>query len=127
MYFNSLSSALLLAATASAKMTTATWFYNNQTPLLISNGSGQHPQDSESAMMDAFLFGANFVQVGLQMTSNASLMNASSICLKSITNAAKIFTTPAAKNYSSPNESCTSDYLMPDFGFTPVRTLKINQ
>ena len=53
----------LLFSTTKAILTDASWFYNSTTPLLFSDGSGQFPQSSVLSLSDAYLNGANFIQL----------------------------------------------------------------
>lgn len=56
---------LTLCALTAAKMSDASWFYNQETPLLFSSGSGQFPESSLVAISDAYLNGADFIDITL--------------------------------------------------------------
>jgi glycerophosphoryl diester phosphodiesterase len=48
------------------------WMYNQTRPLIIANGgsSGHFPENSLAAYMDAYLSGADFIKLTVQMTSD---------------------------------------------------------
>ena len=48
------------------------WLYNKSRPLIIANGgsSGHFPEHSLPAYMDAYLQGADFIKLTVQMTSD---------------------------------------------------------
>lgn len=48
------------------------WLYNQSRPLIIANGgsSGHFPENSLPAYIDAFLSGADFIKLTVQMTSD---------------------------------------------------------
>ena len=75
----------------SAKMSGASWFYNQETPLLFSDGSGQFPESSVLAFTDAYINGADFIDITVQMTSDRVLVVNPQVCLKETTTAASKF------------------------------------
>jgi len=69
------------------------WLYNRTRPLVIANGgsSGHFPEHSLAAYMDAYLSGADFIKLTVQMTSDQVLVVNSDVCLKDETNANQIW------------------------------------
>lgn len=60
------------------------------------------------------------------MSSDGVVIASEKICLKDISNAAEEFSTPV-NSFSGPHESCTDDFLMPDFTLQQIRSLRVNQ
>jgi glycerophosphoryl diester phosphodiesterase len=48
-----------------ALVSTASWFYNSETPLVFASAGsmGQYPEHSSAAYIDAFLNGADFIDL----------------------------------------------------------------
>jgi len=80
---------VLLALTATAKLTDATYFYNSSRPLVIAHrgSSGHFPEHSIGSYTDAYLAGADFVELDLQITKDNVLIAQHDPTLNGTTNA----------------------------------------
>lgn len=65
-------SAVLTLNSVVAVLTQASWFYNEKRPLVFGhNGNcGSYPEYSAAAIDDAFLNGADFLEVVIQLSSD---------------------------------------------------------
>jgi glycerophosphoryl diester phosphodiesterase len=114
----------LLVALASSKMSQAAWFYNQTKPVLASAGSGQYPQGSILAVTDAYLNGADLIQVSVQMSSDGILIINDRVCLSNSTNALTVFPKSPLKSKNFKSYNCTADLLIPDFTLAQLKSLK---
>lgn len=67
----------------------ASWFYNFEAPLVFgqAGSTGQFPPHSTVSYTDAYLSGADFIELTVQVSSDGVLMVNDSPCLRSTTNA----------------------------------------
>jgi len=78
------------------------------------------------AITDAFLNGADFISIQIQMTSDKVLIVNSAVCLGQSTTARSKFSSKPTlkKNITLSNEVCVNDYLVPDFKLAEIKALK---
>jgi glycerophosphoryl diester phosphodiesterase len=60
------------------------------------------------------------------MSSDGVVIASDNICLNDISNAVETFSSPV-KSFSGLNESCTDNFLIPDFTLEQIRSLRVNQ
>ncbi len=104
-----------------SKMSTAAWFYNQKAPLLFSTGSGQFPQSSILSMTDAYLNGADFIDVTVQMTSDRILVVNNQACIKNTTTAQASFPKRALRTVNLQRYNCTADYMIAGLNISMLR------
>ena len=117
----------LLSSTSHAIISQASWFYGaDGYPLVVGHrGSlGHFPEHTIAGYTDAWLMGADYVELDLQMTKDGVLIANHDQCLKDSTDAI-LFDSIWQKRQKTmvfPNgNACTKDYLIPEFTLSELK------
>jgi glycerophosphoryl diester phosphodiesterase len=82
--------------------------------------------------MDAYLTGADFIKLTVQMTSDQILVVNSDACLRDDTNAGQVWaqnTTMLARlqnvnNFTAGAQNCVNDYVIPNLTLSQIKQLR---
>jgi glycerophosphoryl diester phosphodiesterase len=129
-------SSMILAATAlfasitAAKISNAAYFYNRTRPLVIAHrgASGQFPEHSVGSYSSAYYYGADYVEIDLQITQDGHIVTNHDPCLRTTTNVDQYdwLFGDRKSNYVFPpyTEIYTNDYLIHNFTLQELKQLR---
>ena len=121
---------LFLSAYADAKLSNASYFYNKTRPLVIAHrgSSGQYPEHTLGAYTSAYYYGADYVELDLQITKDGHLVTSHDPCLKETTNIesyAKKYEDRKSNYIFPPYDNIyANDYLIKDFTLAELKLLR---
>jgi glycerophosphoryl diester phosphodiesterase len=83
---------LLLMQFGYSLVSEAAWFYNTERPLVFGHAgsSGEYPPYSNPSLTAAYLSGADFIELTVQVASDGVLMVNDSPCISATTNVATL-------------------------------------
>ncbi len=120
----------LFAGIASSKLSNAPYFYNRTRPLVIAHrgASGQFPEHSVGSYSSAYYYGADYVEIDLQITKDSHIVTNHDPCLRLTTNVDSYewLFGDRKSNYVFPpyTEVYTNDYLIHNFTLQELKMLR---
>ena len=125
--------AALMSTPSLALISEAPWFYGaDGWPLVVGHrGSlGHFPEHTIAGYTDAWLMGADYVELDLQMTRDGFLIANHDQCLKDSTDAVLFDSlwSKRQKTYTFSNGNvCENDYMIPEFTLSELKQVKRKQ
>ena len=116
-----------------AKLTEASYFYNEQHPLVVSHrgSTGHFPEHSAPGYADAFYNGADFIELDIQVTKDGHLITNHDPCLKETTDIEdykSLYSDRIKTKMVQPGDHFYSkDYFIDDFTLEEIKTLRRKQ
>ena len=120
----------LLSISVLSKISDAPFFYNKTRPFVIAHrgSSGQYPEHSIGAYTSAYIYGADYVELDVQITKDNHLVTSHDPCLKDTTNVEnyEFMFAERKSNYTfMPYTNVyTNDYLIKDFTLAEIKMLR---
>jgi glycerophosphoryl diester phosphodiesterase len=112
------------------KLSNAAFFYNKTRPLVLAHrgASGQFPEHTLGAYTSAYFYGADYVELDLQITKDGHIVTNHDPCLKETTNVELYHSKFGDRmgNWIFPpyDNVYTSDYLIHDFTLDELKLLR---
>ena len=118
-----------LLCMAAAKLSQADYFYNRTRPLVLAHrgASGQFPEHSAAAYASAYHYGADFVELDLQLTKDGYLVTNHDPTLKDTTDVEshpEFASRKGSWRFPPYDNIYDDDFLIHDFTLAELKTLR---